>query len=311
MTCAFDTIDRETGDRTEGRGVNTSMGNIYGQCAPLALPWYACQHLPLCGRFGWRPRPPDFYDRDARNPHGGALAACRREFEVAGLSERVVALLHGIFAKADADDSGAIDVEELIRFLDLPEELPLLRRVFLAFDLDGSGELEFREFVLAVWSFCRCATTPPLIAQYLTSLAFCRPLDLRADSLIRELAANAAEPPAVPTPVAPERAKVLRSSRGACTAAAPKATAPAPAEDMKDGCPSRCCSTCCEKRTAASRASRRCPRPVRPWSAQPGLTRRQGGSGASILPSLRSSRAAIRRCFSPSSSCRCGAPLAN
>ena len=42
---------------------------------------------------------------------------------------------------------------ELLAFLDL-EKTRFTRRIFSIFDEDGSGLIDFREFVLSLWNYC-------------------------------------------------------------------------------------------------------------------------------------------------------------
>ena len=37
-----------------------------------------------------------------------------------------------------------------------PQRSKFSKKVFKAFDLDGSGEIDFQEFVLCLWNFCSC-----------------------------------------------------------------------------------------------------------------------------------------------------------
>lgn len=58
-----------------------------------------------------------------------------------------------IFRRIDVDSTGTIEVEELLNFLDL-EYTSFNKRAFSVFDANGSGKVDFREFVLSVWNYC-------------------------------------------------------------------------------------------------------------------------------------------------------------
>ena len=61
------------------------------------------------------------------------------------------ALLSSI--QIDSDRSGNLDIEEMFRFLEL-ETSKFTKRIFSIFDEDNSGEIDFREFVISLWSYC-------------------------------------------------------------------------------------------------------------------------------------------------------------
>ncbi|XP_033641186.1 calcineurin subunit B type 2 [Asterias rubens] len=56
------------------------------------------------------------------------------------------------FRKLDLDNSGALSVDE---FMSLPElqQNPLVQRVIEIFDVDGNGEVDFKEFIQGVSQF--------------------------------------------------------------------------------------------------------------------------------------------------------------
>ncbi len=69
------------------------------------------------------------------------------------LSEREVRKLYNEFRKVDMDNSGSIGLPELLAHLDLPVT-PFTEKVFSIFDDDGSGEIDFKEFVMTLWNYC-------------------------------------------------------------------------------------------------------------------------------------------------------------
>ena len=75
----------------------------------------------------------------------------RSEFERLYLSEDELARLFEIYVKIDQDYSGEISTWELLEYLRL-ERTKFTKRIFRIFDEDGSGQIDFREFVIALWS---------------------------------------------------------------------------------------------------------------------------------------------------------------
>ena len=58
-----------------------------------------------------------------------------------------------VYRKIDADGSGAVSIEEMLIYLEI-EPTAFSRRVFSIFDLNKSGKVDFREFVLSMWNYC-------------------------------------------------------------------------------------------------------------------------------------------------------------
>lgn len=58
-----------------------------------------------------------------------------------------------VFNSVDTDHSGNIDVVELLKFLDIESSI-FTERIFAAFDKDGTGKIDFFEFVVSLWKFC-------------------------------------------------------------------------------------------------------------------------------------------------------------
>lgn len=97
------------------------------------------------------------YDRADINQH-------RELFTALMLSERDVGRFYYMFRKIDNDDSGLIELAELLAFLDL-DKTPFTKRVFQIFDEDLSGLVDFREFILSLWNYCTLGrSTLPLFA---------------------------------------------------------------------------------------------------------------------------------------------------
>ena len=74
------------------------------------------------------------------------VAPLRPTFESLGLKEDDVARLHEQFLKIDKDGSGTIELWEMLDHLDLKRNR-FAKRVFAIFDVDGSNEIDFKEFM--------------------------------------------------------------------------------------------------------------------------------------------------------------------
>ena len=61
--------------------------------------------------------------------------------------------LFDFFHKVDEDGSGQVSLLEFFDYLDL-KRTKFAKRAFGLFDDDNSGEIDFREFVVALWSYC-------------------------------------------------------------------------------------------------------------------------------------------------------------
>ena len=81
------------------------------------------------------------------------VAPLRPTFESLGLKEDDVARLHEQFLRIDKDGSGTIELWEMLDHLDLKRNR-FAKRVFAIFDVDGSNEIDFKEFVVALWQYC-------------------------------------------------------------------------------------------------------------------------------------------------------------
>uniref|UniRef100_A0A7S1CAR3 EF-hand domain-containing protein n=1 Tax=Bicosoecida sp. CB-2014 TaxID=1486930 RepID=A0A7S1CAR3_9STRA len=57
------------------------------------------------------------------------------------------------FFRCDEDNSGEISVKEFFDYVDL-ERTKFAKRAFSLFDHDGSGQIDFREFVVSMWNYC-------------------------------------------------------------------------------------------------------------------------------------------------------------
>ena len=75
------------------------------------------------------------------------------QFQALQLTHSEVKKLHSYFFKADMDNGGTIELVELLTVIDV-ERTKFTERVFSIFDEDGSGKIDFGEFVLALWNYC-------------------------------------------------------------------------------------------------------------------------------------------------------------
>ncbi len=82
----------------------------------------------------------------------------RRVFQALDIDPKSVERLYDVFARIDRDSSGEISLSEFFRFFShkrrFPKKSKFARRCFQVMDEDGSGELDFQEFVVALWNFC-------------------------------------------------------------------------------------------------------------------------------------------------------------
>lgn len=81
------------------------------------------------------------------------LRPLKAQFDALQLSTHEIGQLYDKFLSIDSDRSGSVSVREL--FAHLATEATYFRdRVFTLFDDDGSGKIDFREFVLSLWNYC-------------------------------------------------------------------------------------------------------------------------------------------------------------
>eukprot|EP01035_Chromulina_nebulosa_P022337 gene22337-28925_t len=81
------------------------------------------------------------------------LAPWKVQFEALRFNESEIERLYKLFRKVDVDESGSIELVELLVHIDL-ERTKFTERIFSIFDEDGSGQIDFREFVLSLWNYC-------------------------------------------------------------------------------------------------------------------------------------------------------------
>eukprot|EP01039_Chlorochromonas_danica_P007795 gene7795-8606_t len=85
--------------------------------------------------------------------HTAEFQVWMRKFQALRITPGEVRKLYKVFAKADMDGGGTIDLVELLTAIDV-ERTRFSERVFAIFDEDNSGKIDFGEFVLALWNYC-------------------------------------------------------------------------------------------------------------------------------------------------------------
>ena len=104
-------------------------------------------------------------DASAPPPPTGTLSELYPEFSRLKLRREDVESMARSFAEMDITRSGRVAMPEFYRFLSIAPT-PFAVRVFHVMDEDGSGAIDFRDFVLSVWNYCT------LDASALTRFAF-------------------------------------------------------------------------------------------------------------------------------------------
>jgi Ca2+-binding EF-hand superfamily protein len=75
------------------------------------------------------------------------------QFKALHLQGNELTKLFHIFKSIDRDQRGSVDVKELLDYLDL-EDSEFSKRTFSVFDVNGSGHIDLREFILSLWNYC-------------------------------------------------------------------------------------------------------------------------------------------------------------
>ena len=60
------------------------------------------------------------------------------------------------FRKVDDDGSRSVDLNEFLQHFGFTFRTPLVKRVFQAFDINASGDIDFQEFVVSTWHYATC-----------------------------------------------------------------------------------------------------------------------------------------------------------
>lgn len=95
------------------------------------------------------------------------ISSFRALFEAFQLSPRDVEKLYRVFCTLDSDRSGLISTAELFEFLEDKEgSIKFCDRIFTLFDEDASGQIDFREFVVALWNYCTLSHSSLIIFAF-------------------------------------------------------------------------------------------------------------------------------------------------
>ena len=81
------------------------------------------------------------------------LLPFRPTFDTLRLTEFEVGRLYLIFLDIDVDCSRSVDLSEVFNHLRI-EKTYFNKRVFGLLDVDNSGSLNFKEFVVGLWNYC-------------------------------------------------------------------------------------------------------------------------------------------------------------
>jgi Ca2+-binding EF-hand superfamily protein len=93
------------------------------------------------------------------------LASWMKEFHSLALTDKAVCQFWQIFKKIDSDRSGSIEIAEMLVYFDI-ERTKFTKRVFGIFDEDGSGEIDLREFIMALWNYCTLGKSTLIIFAF-------------------------------------------------------------------------------------------------------------------------------------------------
>eukprot|EP00163_Fabomonas_tropica_P006709 TRINITY_DN1628_c1_g1_i6.p1 TRINITY_DN1628_c1_g1~~TRINITY_DN1628_c1_g1_i6.p1 ORF type:complete len:198 (-),score=39.02 TRINITY_DN1628_c1_g1_i6:7-600(-) len=74
----------------------------------------------------------------------------QRKFQ---MDEQKLENLYNRFRKHDGDKSGHVELKEFCRALEYDQPTPYIEKLFALFDTDGSGMVDFREFVIGITQF--------------------------------------------------------------------------------------------------------------------------------------------------------------
>jgi Ca2+-binding EF-hand superfamily protein len=89
----------------------------------------------------------------AVSAHEGIRKEWMNVFHAMQFTTQEVMKFYETYNGIDTDHSGSIDVSELLKFLNIESSL-FTERIFAAFDKDGTGKIDFFEFVVSLWKFC-------------------------------------------------------------------------------------------------------------------------------------------------------------
>ena len=86
-------------------------------------------------------------------PNDQRLQLWEEQFLALQLRKNEILKLFKIYRKIDIDDSGCIEVDDLMIFLNTIE-INYALRAFSMFDVKGTGKINFHDFVFSIWNYC-------------------------------------------------------------------------------------------------------------------------------------------------------------
>lgn len=89
-------------------------------------------------------------------------------FRKIGLTRTEVADLYDVYRQIDEDGTAGIDVDEFLNYFGVDQTREFARRLFNQLDQDRSGDIDFMEFVCAVFNFA--VITPDAMPKFLFKL---------------------------------------------------------------------------------------------------------------------------------------------
>jgi Ca2+-binding EF-hand superfamily protein len=77
----------------------------------------------------------------------------KRLFKCLGFTEKAGRELIKVFYRLDAEGSRSVDYDECAKFFEI-DNTPFSKKCFMLMDTQGTGEINFAQFVVACWNYC-------------------------------------------------------------------------------------------------------------------------------------------------------------
>lgn len=103
------------------------------------------------GQLPWQGKKSKVFVVDEAVPGCGAMAY--RTFRKLQLNDVTIQRFYNKFQQIDTSGDGTVSLDEFYGFFAIRRSA-FGDRVFMMLDLDKSGAIDFREFVLCMWNFC-------------------------------------------------------------------------------------------------------------------------------------------------------------